>query len=267
MPNLLEMLPMMPEWWLVIGGLGALSLLGSLWAPLLWAWPLFGLAAGLALVQAIRCGARNSFADTGATSLGRWQRRAVTALLYLVQPLARLCGRLRHGLTLWRRQPADDYSFPRAWTANIWASGYQSVEARLQAIEVEQRVQGTVALHGSAFDRWDLQVTGGMFGAARLSMAVENHCSGRQLLRFRSWPRCSLLAGASMVCLWGLALAAAWKGPLVICALLGSVGLWLTLRTIRECAFGTAAFLRAVRKIEQAEKPAVKRKTDKQLAA
>ena len=62
-----------------------------------------------------------------------------------------------------------------------------------------------------------------MFGAARLSMAVENHGSGRQLLRFRSWPRCSLLAGASMACLWGLALAAAWKGPLVICALLGSL--------------------------------------------
>ena len=254
MPNLLETLPMMPEWWLVMSGTAAIALLGLLWAPLVWAWPACALATSLTLIQAVRCGFRNSFTEVAPTASGRWKRRALTAFLYLMQPLARLYGRIRHGLTLWRRQPADNYTFPYRWTADIWANGYQSGEARLQTIEVEQRVQGIVALRGSAFDRWDLEVGGGMFGSARLSMAVENHGSGRQLLRIRCWPRCSTTAAAFTICFGALALAAALDGALATCALLGATALWLTLRTIQECAFGTAAFLQAVRKIERTEK-------------
>jgi GT2 family glycosyltransferase len=254
MPNLIESLPMMPEWWLVMAGLAGASLLGSLWAPLLWAWPIFGLSAGLALVQAIRCGARNSFADVAPTRLGRVKRRALTAFLYLLQPLARLLGRLPHGLTLWRRHPGDDYSFPRPWTADIWATGYQTVEARLQAIEVEQRVQGIVALRGNEYDRWDLEVSGGMFAGARLSMALENHGSGRQLLRVRSWPRCSMTGVVLSVLCGILSISAALDGALTACAVLGGVALLLILRTVEECAFGSFAFLQAIKNIEKAEK-------------
>jgi glycosyltransferase involved in cell wall biosynthesis len=252
-PNLFESLPMMPEWWLVLAGLGAIGIMGALWRPLSWAWLAFALAAGLALVQAIRCGTGNSFADIAPTRLGRWQRRALTSFLYLVQPLARLCGRLRHGLTVWRRHPLSGYCFPSPWTADIWAQGFQNVEARLQAIEVEQRVMGVVAVRGSPFDRWDLEVSGGMCGATRLSLGAENHSSGRQLLRVRCWPRCSFLAGAFSVCFGTLAFAAAVDGAVGTCALLGSVASALILRTVQECAFGNTAFLKAIRKIERIE--------------
>ncbi len=253
-PNLFESLPMMPEWWLVMASLAAASLLGLLWSPLLRALPVMGLSAGLALVQAIRCGARNSFADVAPTRFGRVKRRTLTAFLYLIQPLARLFGRLPHGLTIWRRHPADDYSFPRPWTADIWATGYHSVEALLQTIEVEQRVQGIVALRGNAFDRWDLEVSGGMFGAARLSMALENHGSGRQLLRVRSWPRCSMAGSILSVVCGSLSLSAALDGALAACAVLGAVALLLILRTVEECAFGSFAFLQAIKNIEKVEK-------------
>src|SRR6266436_2719782 len=254
MPNLLETLPMMPEWWLVIAGTAAIGLVGFLWPPLIWAWLAFGLAMTLAVTQAIRCGCRNSFAEVALTRAGRWKRRALTAVLYWMHPLARLYGRLRYGLTLWRRHPADDYSFPHPWTADIWATGYQSVEARLQGIEVEQRVQGIVAVRGNAFDRWDLEVRGGMFGAARLSMALENHGSGRQLLRVRSWPKCSMAGSVLSVVCGGLSLSAALDGALAACAVLGAVALLLILRTVEECAFGSFAFLQAIKNIEKAEK-------------
>jgi len=182
------------------------------------------------------------------------KRRALTAFLYLVQPLARLLGRLPHGLTVWRRHPADDYSFPRPWAADIWATGYHSGEALLQTIEVEQRVQGIVALRGNAFDRWDLEISGGMFGAARLSMALENHGSGRQLLRVRSWPRCSMAGSVLSVVCGGLSLSAALDGALAACAVLGAVAVLLILRTVEECAFGSFAFLQAIKNIEKVEK-------------
>ena len=45
-------LPLMPEWYLVVIVLAALSLLGLLWAPLLVASPLLVLAAGAPVAQA-----------------------------------------------------------------------------------------------------------------------------------------------------------------------------------------------------------------------
>src|SRR5437867_7958262 len=39
-PNLVDSLPMMPEWYLVIFAFAALTALGSSWPPLRWAWPL-----------------------------------------------------------------------------------------------------------------------------------------------------------------------------------------------------------------------------------
>src|SRR5258708_4490510 len=84
-----------------------------------------------------------------------------------------------------------------------------AVSAWLKTIDAEQRVKGVVALGVYAFDRWALEIRGGMFGAARLSMALENHGSGRQLLRVRSWPRCSMAGSVLSVVCGGLSLSAA----------------------------------------------------------
>jgi hypothetical protein len=65
----------------------------------------------------------------------------------------------------------------------------------------------------------------------------------------------------------GLALGAALQGALAACALLGAAALTLVLRSIQECAVGTAGFLKAIRKIEQAEKVPEKSKDNEQLAA
>src|SRR5213076_1344169 len=43
-------------------------------------------------------------------------------------------------------------------------------------------------LRGGRDGRWDLEVRGGSFGAARLLMGVEEHAGGKQLIRVRWWP-------------------------------------------------------------------------------
>ena len=109
-------------------------------------------------------------------------------------------------------------------------------------------------MRGSEFDRWDLEVRGGMFGSARLAMAVEPHGSGRQLLRIRCWPRCGWSAFVLVMVLGGLALGALLEGAWAVGVILDGSILLLTLRISHECSFGTGAFLSAVKEIERMEK-------------
>jgi len=165
--------------------------------------------------------------------------RLTTACLYLLQPLARLDGRLRHGLTLWRKRVIGGFAFPRPWLANIWSGRSLGAEERLHAIEATLRARGSLPLRGGNYDPWDLEVRGGLLGSARMFIALEYHGDGRQLLRVRSWPRCSLAAAALTLVFAGLSLGA------------GHDGYW---EVLNECAAATDAFLGAIRKIEREEK-------------
>ena len=42
---------------------------------------------------------------------------------------------------------------------------------------------------GGDFDRWDLEVRGGLFGYIRAVGMIEEHGAGKQLFRLRAWPR------------------------------------------------------------------------------
>ena len=76
-PLTLLMFPLMPEWYLVIAALAALSLLGLSWPPLASAFPLFLLAAAAPVVQAAHgCGARDV---SGAGKIRTRRGRATAA--------------------------------------------------------------------------------------------------------------------------------------------------------------------------------------------
>ena len=252
--GMIDSLPLMPEWYLFIALLGLLSVLGIHWEPLRLSLPFLAFAAGAPLVQAGRCAARVCFTNSPPTRLGRMKLRLLTACLHLLQPPARLSGRLRHGLTLWRKRVIGGFALPRPWTADLWSKRSLGVEQRLESLETEVRAHGAVPLRGGNYDHWDLEVRGGLLGSARMFVAVEYHGDGRQLMRIRSWPRCSKGGLALTVVFAVLAFGAAHDRSPGACAALGGVALLLMLRTLRECAAATAAFLAAVRKIEREEK-------------
>src|SRR5207248_3613885 len=110
-----------------------------------------------------------------------------------LQPLARLYGRLCHGLTPWRWLSAlradSALALPLPRTHTIWSERWQGPEERLQAIEAALRARGARVHRGGDYDRWDLEVRGGLLGAARTRLAIEEHGAGTQLVRFRSWSR------------------------------------------------------------------------------
>lgn len=251
-PGRLSSLVLMPEWYLVIVALAALSVLGALWTPMLLALPLLILAVGALLIQAGLNAAQASFTGAPRSRVAWLTLRVLTASLHLLQPLARLRGHLRHGLTPWRRGAAG-FSLPRPRTSTIWSEKWQAPDERLRTLELALQAHQAVFLRGGDYDRWDLGVRGGMFGAAQVLMTIEEHGAGRQLVRFRSWPRCSP-KGLALVLLFvalfgGATLGQSWATG----ALLGVIALLLALRVLQECASATATVLRALRMAEREE--------------
>jgi hypothetical protein len=100
-------------------------------------------------------------------------------------------------------------------------------------------------VRGGGTDRWDMQVRLGPLGSARLRIAAEEHGQGRQLVRYRVWPRWSraLPPIVVMLALWiaGCALYDPY-----LAALIGVVLLLLVLRACQEAGAGIALVLRAI---------------------
>ncbi|MGH7389413.1 MAG: glycosyltransferase [Candidatus Rokuibacteriota bacterium] len=233
-PDTLASLVAMPEWYLVVAALAALSALGALWAPLLAALPLLALATAAPVAVALAAAMRARFPQTPSPAR-RAGLRGLTALLHLVQPLARLRGRIRHGLTPWRRNGPTRLAAPWPQRLALWTEQWQEPAARLTALEEVLRADGVVVARGGAWDRWDLDVRGGLLGGARMRLAVEEHGAGRQLTQLSGWPRCSLAALAGLPPL-GCAVAAAAAGAPVTASILGVSGMLLTGRAVLECA-------------------------------
>jgi GT2 family glycosyltransferase len=256
-PNLLLSLLAMPEWYLVIAALAGASVLGALWPPLLLALPLLVLAAAAPLVQAGASAARASFPRTPGSLAVRLERRTLTALLHLLQPLARLLGRLRAGLTPWRRQGTPFFAFPWPRVRTTWCEHWQSAEARLASVEAALHRQGIAVTRGGDFDQWDLQLRAGFFGLVRILMATEEHGGGRQLVRFHSWPRCSLHGIVLAIGLALLTSASAMDGAWLASAILGAMTLLLAFRMLGDYVAATGWCLCALEQYEAAERVTV----------
>ena len=134
-PGSLASLPLMPEWYFVLFSLAVLAALGVFWPPPL-RWTLVPLAAGLAisLVQAVRAAAAASFPSTGNSRTRRLVLKATVAVLHLVQPIARLAGRIQHGLGPWSWRDFVPV-FPCSTCQSLWSTEWQAPEARLAEIE------------------------------------------------------------------------------------------------------------------------------------
>ncbi len=237
---------LVPEWLLAVALLAALSLLGFSWRPLALAAPLAGGLALVSLGRALRCAAQAQGVRAERSPARRARRFALTALLHLVQPAARLRGRIAHGLTPWRRRRSGATSpRPRRQVA-LWSEAWRAPAERLRALESRLRDAGIAVFHGGVFDRFDLEARAGVLGSGRLLMAVEEHGGGRQLVRERTWWRpgrfALWLSGALAALAAGASLDAAWPAALVLAGAALAVGL----RTLSECAAAREALDGAV---------------------
>jgi hypothetical protein len=243
-PSLLS-LTLMPEWLLVIAGLATLSLTGIAWPPLLIAVPLFLIAAGVPLAHAALAASRARF-PTRAASRGEAARRwSLTCLMHLIQPAARLIGRLQHGLTPWRRRGS---SIRAALPGQriLWSERWFPAEAWIARLEAAARERGAVVMRGGDFDPWDLHFRGGAFGWARTRITTEEHGGGKQLLRVRAQAHVPRLALATMLGLALLATLALADGAGVAAAVLAALASGLGTLILRDCSTSRGSWAHAV---------------------
>jgi len=252
----LRSLPLMPEWYLVIVFLAALSALGGLWTPLLLAVPLLFLAVVATLIQAGLSAAHASFTSAPRTSTERLKRQGLTAALHLLQPLARLWGKSRHGLTPWRRRGLRVLVLPRPRALALWCEAWKPPETWLQGVVARLREGNACVLLGGAYDRWDLEVRGGTLGATRLLMCAEDHGSGHQYIRFRFWPRWPAVSAAAALLFGALSVGAALGHAWIACAALATAAALVVGRALWDSAVAASALRRTLMWLEEAPRDA-----------
>jgi GT2 family glycosyltransferase len=243
----LTALALMPEWYLIPLVLAAIGALGAIWPALALALPLAALASALVIARAVSCAAAATFTSDCSRRRTRARLYATTAALYLMQPAARLLGRMDHGLTPWRHRTPRPASVPSPATHRLWSEAWASVEQRLEALEATLRARGASVRRGGEFDRWDLEVRTGLMGCSRAMMVMEEHGAGRQLVRVRRWPLCGAHAIAAVLCFGLLAGAAELDRATLAAAIMAAASAAIALRAMWEAAGASVGVDHAVR--------------------
>lgn len=230
-PGTFSSLLMPPESLLLIAALGVVSALGTLWAPLLVAVPAFVVGFLAVALRAFSGGWAAHPPAPGRSSLETLRRRDLTSLLFFLQPVARLAGRLRRGLSPWRRRLRPGAAWPRPRTVEVWSETWQEPTSRLQQLQDSLAASGGLVRSGGPFDRWDLELRAGPLGGVKIRTAVEEHGSGRQLLRARIWPRATGRGLAAAITLAVLTAYMLFEGQV-------GAGVTIAIATVALLAFG-----------------------------
>jgi O-antigen biosynthesis protein len=249
-PSTFAALPSMPEWYLLLAGLAALATVAAFAGPLV-PWTegapvrveplLLAGATALLVLNALR-GAR---ASTRRAQRPSFPVHAVTIVLFALQPAARLAGRLRYGLTPWRRRGDLAVGWPLPRTRSIWSEHWRPHSDWVAHLERDLLGRCMAVVRGGEFDRWDIHVRVGPLAAARVHVAVEEHGQGRQLVRVRVRPRWSRLVPVAGAVL-GVWLARVVETGSYL-ALAAAIALsFLVFRAAREAGAGVALVLRAI---------------------
>ncbi|MGI8430325.1 MAG: glycosyltransferase [Solirubrobacteraceae bacterium] len=238
---------LMPEAYLAIGLLTLLCALGAVWTPLLTLTPVLVVVAGVLAVRSASAAARARFPTSGLAGTEILARRWLTALLHVAQPLVRLEGRLRYGLTPWRRFSKSGRAVPVTRRLERWSEEWIDPTDWLRSFEQGITRSGAVVRRGGDFDSWDIETRGGTLAGVRITTAVEEHGSGRQLVRMRCRPSWSTGAVVMTLLLVALSAAAALDGSAPVAIIIALAGIGLGLRTVSEASSALALTARVLR--------------------
>lgn len=247
-PDILS-LSVMPEWLIVIvimaiGSAAALVLGASLLVLL----PLV-LATGIFLCQALVSAVSGNYDVEPQFSREYIHRLALTCWLHMAQPVVRLQGRLSHGLSPLRSKSESDKAVRLSlYKSNgVWDGKYQDSIERLSFIETELSLR-TKCSSGNPYDNWDLQVFGGVFGSARLSLMVEHHGEHSEYVRYRVVQRWSLAAGFLLAVCSLFSLASLAEGSYIAACLSTLVLVLVAWKSLLDGSRAIALIENAIRK-------------------
>jgi O-antigen biosynthesis protein len=244
-PGNLSSLSLMPEWYFLLLLFGFVTMLGISWTPLLWLTPLLITGVGLTVVQAVRASMRATFDSKPNSKLGYAGLRLLVVWLHLVQPAARLLGRVQHGLGPWSWKGITRI-LPLPTIASLWTTRWQPIESRLSILASILNGAGAPIIRGGDFDPWDLSIPGGLFGTIRVIAMVEEHGQGRQLCRFRARPKAPNVVIAIFLAIMTAAGLAALDHAAIAAGFLALAGCAVGLLIYRDCAHAMSQWRDAI---------------------
>ncbi|OLE96887.1 MAG: glycosyl transferase, partial [Cyanobacteria bacterium 13_1_20CM_4_61_6] len=233
-----------PEWYMWGATLALMSVASLAWSPLLVAVPILlaTLAVSLALAAAGAGGSRSVVAPL--TRRSRAIGWAVTTLLHLIQPAARISGRIAGHRALGRSRRRR-FAIPLPRVLKVWAEIWKSGEDRLCELEAGLCARGAIVSRGGAFDRWDLQVRHTFIGAVRIRLGIEEHGAGRQLVRVQVAPCYARDVLGLVAVLAGVALVALLDGAPLAAGALTFAAVALGLCALRSAGLAMGSVLHA----------------------
>jgi glycosyltransferase involved in cell wall biosynthesis len=188
--KLINLLPLMPEWYLFSASTFVLGCLGFFWLPLMWSWAVFFLSVAIVIFQAYKSSRTNTIIDPKEKYNLKYI--LLTTFLHVMQPIARLYGRLTHGLTPWRKRgnikSTGLFYGMKQHIFTYWSETWKSSEEWLMFLEKKLIGQQNRVKRGDDFSNWDLQIRNGLFGQTHALFTIEEHGAGKQYLRLRCRP-------------------------------------------------------------------------------
>ena len=239
-PSLLNSLSLMPEWQFLSLVLAILSLFSFAWKPLLAATPLCVAAFVISLIPTLNA-VLHLRAPASKRRFRRFHLRGLTAALHLMQPLARLWGRLVCSVTAWRSRRFASPHFPRPRTFQLWSQEWVDATDVLRGMESLLRSRGAVVRRGGDYEDWDLEIRGGLFGGVRIRVVAENYGPGKHMLRLRAWPWFSVPGVATVLLFLVPCIAATLDHAFYPAAALGAMGMAVAVLALRSGAVALGA--------------------------
>jgi hypothetical protein len=126
----------------------------------------------------------------------------------------------------------------------VWRDGWTASDAWIGEIQRSLASEGLVVQSGGDFDRWDLELRGGLGGSARIFHTVEEYGHG-QIGRFRVWPTWSVTMLLVVVVLAFLGGAAILVSAYIAGTALILGAIVLALKSALDCGSATEALARA----------------------
>jgi hypothetical protein len=241
--------PLMPEWYLLIAVLGGLSVFGIFWHPLLWVIPFFIAAAAIVVMQCFVSSRRAVRLMKITDAAERLKYLYFITLLHMIQPLARLYGRIKHGLTLWRKRGSGckdaGLLLRQHMELHHWSETWRAPEQWLASLESNLLKSRVRVRRGGNFDRWDLYADCGLFSAAKGLLTIEEHGGGKQMLKFRCWPKYSRIGLIVIAVFSILSIIAVFDNAYIAAALLGISALLLGIKYLNDTARGISEIRKA----------------------
>jgi len=190
-----------------------------------------------------------------------WKYRALIIFLHIIQPLARLRGRIIHGLTPWRMRGAKanpgNLTFFKPKTLAHWSEGeWKSSETWLE--EIEQNIIKLKARvkRGGDFDKWDIQTKNGLFSTAKGILTIEEHGADKQYVKLKYWSQYALNGIILTVFLAVLSVFAALDNSWIVSIIFGALSVGLLAKYVFDSASVVNCLITAFKKLSETQEKA-----------